>query len=1108
MAANRTQLQVALKKPYDRVLFAKEVLSPVFGAAFSLRTRPIPAPVQPNKTDAQIITNVYIYGNVNLEDGGEIICYEIELNSKVRIEHSKVAIQRYARKLLTTGQAALVNFITPNSQDVWRFTLIAKDSEITANGIEEKYTSAKRYTYLLGPSETCKTLADRLEGLSIENSINLSSLIEAFSVEKLNRDFYRDISAQFYHLVGAVTGQGKKTKTYERQLTLPSVSADANRIYHEFAVRLIGRTVFCWFLKVKKSDEGIPLLPENLLSSKAVKQTPNYYHNILEKLFFQTLNTPVENRRPGLPKGSEYIPFLNGGLFEADSEDFYKTDPRTGLSLHFDSLIISDEWFIEFFEKLEQYNFTIDENSTVDIQVSVDPEMLGSIFENLLAEIDPDSGETARKSTGSFYTPREIVDYMVSESLAYYLANCTDIEKEKLDALFKPEVDIEFSSIEKETILLALDKAKILDPACGSGAFPMGILHKIVLALQKLDPTADWWIKQQLSKSKNLKGKNLFEAKLRKNYDYARKIGIIQNNLYGVDIQPIAAEISKLRCFLTLIVNEQIDDESPNRGIEPLPNLEFKFVTADTLMRLPDEMGIIQLSKKNKKNSAELEGDLRQVRQDYLQSFGKEKQDLKLRFEEIRKEMFDQQGLFGSVENNRAFKISNWNPFSHKKTDWFESEWMFGVKEFDIVIGNPPYVQLQKDGGTLAKLYESQKYQTYERSGDIYSLFYESGYNMLGDKRILCFITSNKWMRAIYGKSTRKFFAEKTNPSLLIDFAGQKIFNSATVDTNILLFSKEKNKKKTSVCVVKGKVLNNLSVFVSQHYSLFDFSTSDSWVVLNSTEQTIKSKIERMGTPLKDWDINIYRGILTGYNEAFIINGAKRKELIANDPKSEEIIRPILRGRDIKRYSYEFADLWIITTFPSLKIDIEGYPAIKQHLMSFGFDRLKQTGDAGARKKTNNKWFETQDSISYWEDFYRQKIVWGEISDKTKFAIELNGEYVTEATTFLMTGDSLLYLLGFLNSKVSEYLFAQIGTTTGVGTVRWKKFTIEQLYVPKLSLDRQNDYNKIVNRIITHQRNKESFEQLTDEIDNMIFTDIGLNQEEVDFINSIFKSNT
>lgn len=274
-------------------------------------------------------------------------------------------------------------------------------------------------------------------------------------------------------------------------------------------------------------------------------------------------------------------------------------------------------------------------------------------------------------------------------------------------------------------------------------------------------------------------------------------------------------------------------------------------------------------------------------------------------------------------------------------------------------------------------------------------------------------------------------------------------------------------------------------------------------MVLSPIEQQIKEKIEAVGIPLKDWDINIYRGILTGFNEAFIINGKKKDELIAEDPKSAEVIRPILRGRDIKRYSYDFADLYIIATFPSLKVDIEQYPSVKQHLLNFGFDRLKQTGDSGARKKTNNKWFETQDSISYWEDFSKQKIIWGEISDKTKFAIDLNGDFAAEATTFILVGTSLLFLAAYLNSSFSEYFFSQIGTTTGVGTVRWKKFTIEKLLVPLVSNERREEYEKIVYQIIERNLQNQPYNDLEQILNNLVYEDIGLTINEIKLIEAL-----
>ena len=258
--------------------------------------------------------------------------------------------------------------------------------------------------------------------------------------------------------------------------------------------------------------------------------------------------------------------------------------------------------------------------------------------------------------------------------------------------------------------------------------------------------------------------------------------------------------------------------------------------------------------------------------------------------------------------------------------------------------------------------------------------------------------------------------------------------------------------------------------------------------------------------PLKEWDIRINYGIKTGFNDAFIISGEKKDELIAADPKSAQIIRPILRGRDIKRYSYNFADLWVIATFPSLAYDIEKYPAVKKHLLSFGMERLEQTGKEyaidgkkfKARKKTNNKWFETQDSISYWDDFSKQKIIWGEISDKSKFCFDENG-FLLDVTTFFMTGNHLKYLLAILNSRLCEWMFNQIGTTTGVGTNRWKKYKLETLFVKTPSISEENKLGSLIDKL----REKEYYDkELILDIDMSIYKLYNINNTEIEFLNS------
>lgn len=289
------------------------------------------------------------------------------------------------------------------------------------------------------------------------------------------------------------------------------------------------------------------------------------------------------------------------------------------------------------------------------------------------------------------------------------------------------------------------------------------------------------------------------------------------------------------------------------------------------------------------------------------------------------------------------------------------------------------------------------------------------------------------------------------------------------------------------------------------------FNDDASWTILSNIEQSIKVKIEQHGVKLKDWDVNIYRGVLTGYNDAFIISGERKDALIEKDPKSAELIRPILRGRDIKRYEYTFADLWLIATFPSRNYDIDEYPAIKEHLLMFGVERLEQTGkkhivngvEIKARKKTNNKWFETQDSISYWDDFNKQKIVWGEISDKPKFSIDLNGEFVAEATTFLMVGDHLKYLLCFLNSTLSEYFFAKYGTTTGMGTLRWKKYLIELLPIPVATTENETTLIKELDALLS--ADLEGKERHIQRINDTIYSMFGFNLEEIEFIENAVK---
>lgn len=757
---DREELREVFRRPFDADKW-KTLLIEVFGAN-KLYEQPKPRELD-NGENAKV--EGFDLGEIITSDKYTIGLFQFEIKSGHNIPMNRVGLRGLVEKEIKYFYDAALGVYYNESQ--WRLSFICD--------MQGEKTSPKRFTYVFGdPGQSYRTPISRFE-LIKSKGVSKDIIHEAFSVEALNKEFYGFIAKRFYELVGATTGQGKNKTEHKRIMRLPGEQDTI--IYQEFAVRLIGRTVFCWFLKEKKSGGEIPLLPAELLSSKSLDMYDDYYHTVLERIFFQTLNTPIKDRVEGLPAGCELIPFLNGGLFDYRPHDFYAPE-ENGLSKHRNELEIPDGWFAALFAELEQYNFTIDENSPDDIEVSVDPEMLGRIFENLLAEIDPDSGETARKATGSFYTPREIVDYMAVESLVYYLNRKTGIDRDDLYPLFKSTGTAEFSAQQRDKLLVALDELKILDPACGSGAFPMGVLAKITGALQILDKDAVWWKQRQIQRIDNAKVRQEMQEKLdTATVEYARKIGIIQNTLYGVDIQPIAAEISKLRCFLTLIVDENVDDSKPNRGVDPLPNLEFKFITANSLMKLPP-------ANIFGKGAIEDIERLRQLRINYLQSYGKSKSRIKDEFREIQKKIYDDQAGNSMLDTrSREYKISRWNPFSDEKSDWFDPEWMFGVTGgFDIVIANPPY---GAKFNITDKKYFKNNYLYQDYQPESYLLFIEKGLLMLASKGVLSYIIPNTWLKNLKTRKIRNYIFSNMAVKDIVHFI-DPVFE-AIVDTEVII---------------------------------------------------------------------------------------------------------------------------------------------------------------------------------------------------------------------------------------------------------------------------------------------------------------------------------
>src|SRR3989344_679548 len=600
---------------------------------------------------------------------------------------ARVSLSMDGFKLMKTSATyrALIVYRSENSED-WRFSLMTATPDLDEKGkVVRKLSNPRRFSFFLGPNAKINP-PNRF--LIKEGPVSdFADLQNRFSLEVVNKEFYKQISEKFTQLVGGTLGTGKKQKTYEPLIKLPSQSSKSQENM-EFGVRLIGRIIFCWFLREKKRKNNLSLMPQEVLSSGAISKNSHYYHSILEPIFFEVLNKEQRSRREEFSSESySLIPYLNGGLFSPHKDDYYQR-PNGEQSIFHNTLVIPDAWLKELFEILETYNFTIDENTSFDEELSIDPEMLGSIFENILAEINPETGESARKSTGSYYTPRVIVDYMVDESLLLYLQEHTKITEEKLRAVvsydLSDDAEYKLTEEEKKLVVQSLGKLKLLDPACGSGAFPIGALQKIVFILQQIDPDGKHWLQKQLENAHPEFRRDIEKKFSNRELDFLRKLGIIRECIFGVDIQPIATEIARLRCFLTLIVDERIDDEEENRGIKPLPNLDFKFVTANSLIGLPtnqftlfkDKSGIDQLKT---------------IRDQFFAATNSERHQLKDGFKEAQKQMLLRMINIGGGDDLTQ-KLSAWDPFSHSATDWFDPEWMFGISNgFDIIIGNPPY---------------------------------------------------------------------------------------------------------------------------------------------------------------------------------------------------------------------------------------------------------------------------------------------------------------------------------------------------------------------------------------------------------------------------------
>ena len=842
------------------------------------------------------------------------------------------------------------------------------------------------------------------------------AIAEAFNVEPVTKEFFQTYRWLFEEAKEQITGFAHAEEEQK----------------HLFTQTLFNRLMFVYFLSRKgwlKFEGDADYLKALWNSYNPESSAGNFYSTRLRTLFFTGLNNPdSRNLTQGVKALIGEVPFLNGGLFEETQLDQQGTIEVPDAVVH----RLLNGLF-------ERFNFTVMESTPYDVEVAVDPEMLGKVFEELV---------TGRHDSGAYYTPRPVVSFMCREALKGYLeGKDTGLDAHAI-ARFVDEHDTSgISLIGAPKVSEALSDVTVVDPACGSGAYLLGMMQELI-ELQTI----------------------LYNIGVDSKKIYDLKLEIIQRNLYGVDIDEFAVNIAMLRMWLSLAID--YEGEEP----EPLPNLDFKVVCGDSLLG-PDPNPGTEVQGTLGRDVEKIHR-LGQLKASYMRAYsGAEKGQLKSEIEELTSEIRKELGNAGA-----SLGVVDWQ---------IEFAEVFGENlGFDIAIANPPYIQLQNNGGRLANLYKEAGYQTFARSGDIYQLFYERGSKILKPSHgLLAYITSNSWLKAEYGKATRRYFATGHTPLLLLEL-GKDVFESAIVDSGILVLSTGGSSQ-----AFPGVDLDRLSSKeVPPDASLWGQVLPDNdtpWSILSKVELGVLGKMRATGTLLKDWNVSINFGIKTSYNNAFIIDNKTKQALVAQDPKSAEIIKPVVRGRDVQRYRAEWNNQWLIDTHNGYgevpAVDIENYGAVKSHL-----DKFKQQLD---RRKDKGRTPYNLRNCAYHEDFTKEKLLWIELVEIGRFAYDESGIY-GEASTFMMTGKPLKFLCGVLNATLSRWFLQLVAPTSGMGTLRWKKVYVESIPIPKISAAKQRPFVRLVDQILKAKDADTDTSDLEWEIDRLVYDLYNLTEEE------------
>ena len=801
-----------------------------------------------------------------------LVVYEVRHSSK---HDARVGLTKEAFRLLADEfcERALVFFVPKDDDSNYRFSLIeiTLDQSEESSRISRRYSNPHRYSYFLGKGIAYYTPNKYLNEYG--RVVSLEDLRNRFSVEVLTKAFYQELSDWYAWAIMIVRFPNDlKTLEDNQKYNSEAMIRLITRLIFVWFLKqrhLVPDEFFDEQYIASELIEGFT--PHDIVDLFGKSYDSKYYKGILQNLFFAMLNSPItpegkdtiSERRFRNGRGdydnnklmrhedlfinpdkfvelaNKYVPFLNGGLFDCldDKDKGIYIDAFTDRKAISDQLVIPDflffgdevgknidlsEWYGDKKKKkvsargiidiLKRYNFTVEENTPFDQEVSLDPELLGKVFENLLAAYNPETQTTARKQTGSFYTPREIVQYMVDESLVAHLKRTVgeDLEPEYRKLIQYTDEGPTLTDDQKRQIMQSLYECKVLDPACGSGAFPMGMLQQMVHILGQLDPNNEQWKDMMLNNAisetseayHNATDEERSEivADIERSFnesinrpDYARKLYLIENCIYGVDIQPIAIQISKLRFFISLVVDQKTNNNPvDNFGIRPLPNLEAKFVAANTLIGLEKREADLFDSEEIKQKENELKNANHKI-------FGAKTHKTRQKYREkvvlLREEMINILREKGSIGNDEAKQLKRWDMFNQNDhADFFDTEWMFGIKDgFDIIIANPPYVNandLKKSLGEDTYKHLKSLFVTAKGTVDFYVYFFERGIRLLRPNGVLTFITPNKYLSANYGKALRNYLYNNTRLRHLVDVSRNNIFD-ASIYPIIIFLTKE-----------------------------------------------------------------------------------------------------------------------------------------------------------------------------------------------------------------------------------------------------------------------------------------------------------------------------